>query len=99
MAGWGGHFRSQSRRPGQWAVQGQTAQTESSAWELARALGDGPESRTEGGPGKQARSGIWTLGCWKPPQPILSALGWLPLPPPPAPAQPVVFPGKLHLWS
>lgn len=39
MAGWGGHFRSKSQRPGQWAARGQMAQTESSAWDLARALG------------------------------------------------------------
>lgn len=84
MAGWGGHFRSQSHRPGQWAVQGQTAQTESSAWELARALGDGPESRREGGPGKQARSGIWTLGAGSPLSPSSPPWGGShrPLPPP-----------------
>lgn len=92
-------------RPGQWAAWGQVAQTESSAWDLARAVVGGQDSRRKGCAGKSPQVGeVRDLDAWgeclKPPPPTFSALGQLPPPtptsssPPPPRPSPVVFPGK-----
>lgn len=75
----------------------QAAQTESSAWDLARAVVGGQDSRRKGCAGKSPQVGeVRDLDAWgeclKPPPPTFSALGQLPPPTPTSSSLPPPLP-------